>query len=209
MYNWNPLRYNDIWSISSWLIWERLQHSHVFDSTRDLNRQQCHLSICSYFGWVWQIWQIWDEQACLDLNCCQGWTPSELNTITSAIQTDVYMSRKPKVQSRALENLALSMLWKTWKHVISRKVFEINTPTLTTNDFDFDVKVKVKAKFVSWQAVFGCGRVVYFAYQFMLKSCFLGFQTTMSLWGLWPLDPWYTSGWCKKLLHTSHLEPYF
>ena len=29
------------------------------------NRQHCRLSICIYFGWVWQILRIWDEQACL------------------------------------------------------------------------------------------------------------------------------------------------
>ena len=29
------------------------------------SKQHCRLSICSYFGCVWQILRIWDEQACL------------------------------------------------------------------------------------------------------------------------------------------------
>ena len=32
-----------------------------------LLRQHCRLSICCYFGWVWQIW-IWDKQTCLGLH---------------------------------------------------------------------------------------------------------------------------------------------
>ena len=37
-----------------------------YDSTmRRGSRQHYRLSICSYFGWLWQKLRIWDEQACL------------------------------------------------------------------------------------------------------------------------------------------------
>ena len=137
------------------------------------------------------------------------------------------ISQKPKVQMRALENLAQSMPWKPnfAKHVISRKVLEISTPTLTMT-LTLTFKVKVKAKFCCNIFV---GKLCLAAEESLtlhMDSCYnLVFFDFKRVWiceafGLLipgtrrahiykvpapGLRPEYTPGWWKKWLNTRHL----